>query len=74
MSHDRTCPCGREPYDYDGCTRAGCDRREACNRTRYAQLTLADCPHVRYVADQIRALTGWEKRALVLELERGRGH
>lgn len=27
MSHDRGCPCGREPYDYDECSRPSCSRR-----------------------------------------------
>lgn len=27
MSHDRGCPCGREKYEYDDCTRKDCDRR-----------------------------------------------
>lgn len=28
MSHDRGCPCGREKYEYDDCTRADCFKKE----------------------------------------------
>lgn len=27
MSHDRGCPCGREPYDYNDCTVVDCHKR-----------------------------------------------
>jgi len=26
MSHDRGCPCGKEPYEYDECRKASCTR------------------------------------------------
>ena len=28
MSHDRGCPCGREPYEYDDCTVINFFKRE----------------------------------------------
>lgn len=27
MSHDRGCPCGKEPYEYEDCTKEICSRR-----------------------------------------------
>lgn len=28
MSHDRGCPCGKEPYEYNDCSRADCTKRK----------------------------------------------
>jgi hypothetical protein len=28
MSHDRGCPCGKEPYEYADCVKQGCFRKE----------------------------------------------
>lgn len=28
MSHDRGCPCGKEPYEYDDCKDPSCSKRE----------------------------------------------
>lgn len=34
MSHDRGCPCGREPYEYNDCTRSDCIRNEPKVKTK----------------------------------------
>lgn len=34
MSHDRGCPCGKEKYEYDDCTKADCVHKVKAPRSR----------------------------------------
>lgn len=40
MSHDRGCHCGREPYDYDLCTREDCTKLDHAQSCRECGATL----------------------------------
>jgi len=42
MSHDRGCPCGREPYEYEDCTNEVCWKRPGGPRIHQAPSPIMD--------------------------------
>lgn len=52
MSHDRGCPCGREPYEYNDCENRKCTRKDMEEDTVRLE-------YMRYLKETGHVLDSW---------------